>query len=492
MPGCKQTRQERGSPQERPQRPGITRAGRSAMPYTQRALAAAIAAGAAKTARARNLSAALGWRDQLTNIRLVQSGVIENSPVVAAQRVDALGRVEGGEFVAEIADVVMSMDGGPEAMAARAASRDGSLWWNAYLQKPPTNERAAAGRLAFARRLDPDSGPWRRALVRHIAGSHRGTDSVSVADALWRDTLAEPDRFGAVLYDERLRAIQPNSEALGGEWRAVLDSPVRVETGEAGAVLTALDDGEGMILLQQFTASPGRYRLDVQASGELDGLEWQLQCRGAGAVFRSGTVSGRLALSGRWSRPRRASSRTPASIALLGAELFSRQPDGAADFRDRVALAGMAPAAALRLGLARTLAGLRRENRSRRQGVSERTRLLPRHLEMAEWTTLGRGVDCQHGPHGAGARRHRMQRAFPVRETTTIATPHTNHQADPDRGRRLDRGRGIGPRYSRAAVVARACVTRDVPARTAGPAIRRSKSQRANERTAPECGCRNS
>ncbi|WP_284124063.1 hypothetical protein [Parerythrobacter aestuarii] len=265
----------------------------AAMPLNQPALAVLVESRqAAAPTRAANVAAALGWRDPLANARILQLALNEGNVVVAAQRVDALGRTQGGEVAAPSADLLMTKPGGPEALAARASNRSGGLWWITYLRLPAASPDAESGRLAFARLLDSDDGPWRRQIVTALVGSLEGGAAAATGDALWRDTLADPQGFGTVLYDEAFARLQPGEVPVGGEWRIAPRAPYAVERVGEGVVLSRLGQGTGSILIQRFEPITGRYRLAATGEGEATGLGWQVQCKGRGIVFSSDGLLG--------------------------------------------------------------------------------------------------------------------------------------------------------------------------------------------------------
>lgn len=138
----------------------------AAMPINQSALAlAAETGGVADRTDALNLGAALGWRDELTNARLAGLALANGEVAIAAQRIDAIGRTLGGEAASTLADALMKQDGGPEALAGRAANRTGGLWWIVYLRRPAADSATLAQRARFASLLEADDGPWRRDIV---------------------------------------------------------------------------------------------------------------------------------------------------------------------------------------------------------------------------------------------------------------------------------------------------------------------------------------
>ncbi|UIP07461.1 hypothetical protein LY632_03425 [Erythrobacter sp. SDW2] len=141
-----------------------------AMPLGQPALALAAENGAiADPTAALNLGAALGWRDQITNARLAALALENGETEIAAQRIDALGRTRGGGPASAAANLILKTPGGSEAMAARASKGAGALWWIVSLRQPTDDLAVLAGRVAMARALDKDAGPWRSDLLAATA-----------------------------------------------------------------------------------------------------------------------------------------------------------------------------------------------------------------------------------------------------------------------------------------------------------------------------------
>ena len=269
-----------------------------AMQYNQPALTLAIASGGvARRTDAANLSAALGWRDTLSNARITRLAIASGAADIAAQRVDALGRTQGGEFAAPAADKVMAMPGGPQALANRARYRSGGLWWISYLRVPAESAEAQAGRMAFARGLDDGEGPWRRTIVGTLIGSLAGDQSASQQLALWRETIAHPTQFGAVLYDEEFANLDTAAPAYGGEWRIPNAAPIAIERSGGSLVLSGISPKAGRVLAQRFEARPGRYRLSANGQVSSDRLRWQILCVGATPIFESGSATGEWQVS---------------------------------------------------------------------------------------------------------------------------------------------------------------------------------------------------
>ncbi|MHA6332161.1 hypothetical protein ACXYL9_00640 [Qipengyuania sp. CAU 1752] len=263
-----------------------------AMPYNQPALSVAIESNAlAKRVEAANVAAALGWRDALANARIGQLALEQNAPEIAAQRVDAIGRTQGGEFAAAAADLLVARSGGPEALAARAANRSGGRWWIAYLHTPAKNPQVIAGRLAFARSLDADDGPWRRTIITTVIAGLQHQTAAADGFALWRATLADPRAFEGVLYDPQFARMDAARPAAGGEWQMPSTSPFRSEdnglgTGN-GVSLAPVSRSAGVVLTQDFVAPAGRYRVHVEGEDRTGRLAWTIGCKGSSPFFTS-------------------------------------------------------------------------------------------------------------------------------------------------------------------------------------------------------------
>ncbi|WP_435419278.1 hypothetical protein WAB17_06925 [Parerythrobacter aurantius] len=146
------------------------RAALRVMPLGQQALGIVIESGEVlDRTGALNLSAALGWRDPLTNARLAALALDNGDMEIAAQRIDALGRTLGGEAAAPAADLMMTRPGGPEALAARAVNAVAGQWWLVYLRLPASRPSALGGRIDFALALERQDTARRRDLLQSVA-----------------------------------------------------------------------------------------------------------------------------------------------------------------------------------------------------------------------------------------------------------------------------------------------------------------------------------
>lgn len=222
----------------------------SAMPWNQTALAVVAASLQGRSALdALNLSASLGWRDPLTNTRLVSAAFAENQNAVAAERIDAIGRTLGAAAAGPLADRLLARPGGAEALSVRAARhlRDAD-WFLPWLTQPPADPALAAARTQLLRSIDSDDGTWRR---RAVAQAMAGFDTAKLPDealALWRDTLAQPALAGSTVYDPAFTTLG-NEAPLGGEWALAVAPPAQADRLDSGAVqLVTIGDKAGQIL----------------------------------------------------------------------------------------------------------------------------------------------------------------------------------------------------------------------------------------------------
>ena len=230
----------------------LDRARRSlvAMPWNQTALAVVAASLQGRSALdALNLSASLGWRDPLTNSRLVAAAFAENQNAVAADRIDAIGRTLGPSAAGPLADRLLPRPGGAEALSVRAARHlPDADWFLPWLATPPADPAMASARSQLLRRIESDDGTWRR---RAVAQAMIGFDTARLSEealALWRDTLAQPALARGAVYDPAFTTL--GSEApLGGEWTLAAAPPAQADRLDSGGVqLLAIGDKAGQIL----------------------------------------------------------------------------------------------------------------------------------------------------------------------------------------------------------------------------------------------------
>ena len=264
-----------------------------AMPYNQPAAALLYhATDRARTGRLLDATAALGWRDPLANSALVRVALANAAPTIAAQRIDALGRTQGAQFAAPFADRLLAGDGGPQALAVRAGHRDTAQWWPGYLRSAPSSPDARAGRIAFAKAIDPAQGPGRRALIAGVIQQLESSGQYRAALSAWRETLAEGEASAGVIHDPDLQGLRPEGSAVGGEWRYSSASGYALERSDRGLELSRAGAGKSPVLAQMLMASPGAYRLQVRGTQSGTSLRWQLHCGGLGMIFESDDASG--------------------------------------------------------------------------------------------------------------------------------------------------------------------------------------------------------
>ncbi|MDE2595389.1 MAG: hypothetical protein KGL44_00780 [Sphingomonadales bacterium] len=248
-----------------------------------------------------NQSAALGWRDVLTDMRLVSAAFANGDPVVAAQRIDAFGRTAGGKAVTVPADRLLTMKGGVEALAERAAHHSDNGWLPEYLDQPARTPELVAARTALMQRLDRDDGDWRwLAIVHAIKGIADGGHSDAAFD-LWRSTLADPGQWGRGIYDPEFRLFGTSRMATGGDWQVPGEPLLTAERRDEGGLHLAWQPGPaGLALFQTVRPTGGPVDLRIvwhgTASPEPD-FAWQLQCLDGGLVPLQRTVT---AVTGGW------------------------------------------------------------------------------------------------------------------------------------------------------------------------------------------------
>lgn len=275
-----------------------------AMPYEQFGLTVASSTGDAKhRLEALNLSSAFGWRDPTTNVRLVEAALNEGDPVIAAQRIDALGRTQDAGVAGPYADRLLAKPGGIKALADRAAWRGPLDWWNRYFQQPAANPQVMTLRAALVRSLDPGDGSWLRDAVADMAKGFSAAGTPEQGLALWRDTLTKPGDFNGLVYDGHLNDVDPSRRPVGGEWRVASRAPASVEAMQDGGIaIRQISRRAGQVLGQFLLLEPGRYVL--RTLGEVEGgnpgqFAWTLRCEGGAplALEPRGRVSGAI---GEW------------------------------------------------------------------------------------------------------------------------------------------------------------------------------------------------
>lgn len=276
-----------------------------AMPYEQFGLAlGSLTVSPENRLAALNLSAALGWRDLATNVQLVEAALREGAPVIAAQRIDALGRTQGPEVAGPLADRLLLMQGGIDALADRAAMRNSRNWWEQWLLQPPANAQVADSRKQLIARFDKSDGAWLRGIV---GAASKGMAEAGIADdgfTIWRSAIADPALFSGLIYDGEFTQFGHGARAIGGEWVVGAKGGASVErASDGGVVVTAGQQGSGPVLAQRVALAAGAAVLSVKGElerGKPSGFEWQLRCTG-GAPLALQALDGAQGAIGRWS-----------------------------------------------------------------------------------------------------------------------------------------------------------------------------------------------
>ena len=301
---------------EQPQR--SARFGRRAlvaMPYDQFALAAAMLdQPAAPRLAGLNIAAGLGWRDTPTNLALFEAAVAENRPDIAAQRVDAIGRLQGGAGVAPLADRLLDLEGGTAQLAGRARALGGSGWWEDYFRTAPATDDAALHRAALARALRTEDETTRRRILSDVSTGLATGGFGAIGYGLWRDSLAPDAPFAGAIYDPDFALFDPGRVAVGGEWDQPGRSPAIVARRKGGGVTIEPTGGSGTVLQQNLRLSAGNWRLSVREEGNVSG--WRLACEDGGPLPLEPTANGTSA-------ERRWTVRVPEGCAIAHLSLIT-------------------------------------------------------------------------------------------------------------------------------------------------------------------------
>jgi hypothetical protein len=246
--------------------------------------------------RSLNLAAALGWRDRATQVRLVEAALAESQPAVAAERIDALGRIMGAEVAGPFADQLLRQPGGTASLAVRAGYHMGYGWMPLWLMQPARSADVAAQRTAFIAAVEADDADWKRSLVEGaVIGFGAAKQSIASYD-LWRASQANSALFAGPVYDPGF--TQPIAKApLGGEWIVSAEAAMAVEPQVGGGVsLTPLGQTAGLVLGQVIAASP-QLRLAADWRGPratVENLRLELSCLdGSGAATATRSLSPR-------------------------------------------------------------------------------------------------------------------------------------------------------------------------------------------------------
>lgn len=265
-----------------------------AMPFNQSSLTiASLGATGPRAVEATNVAAGLGWRDPMTNALLVAAAMNERAPEIAAQRIDAIGRIsEDSARTGQMADRLLAMPGGTEALADRAAHHLGRGWIPDWLRTPPASPKVAAARVAFLRLLESDDGTWNRQVIGQAMTGFTAAGDSATAFAAWRDSIAQRDLFSGQIYDPRFMAI-PEGQPIGGEWIVGGGPLVSTDAVPSGGLrIDALAGASGQVVSQMVSYGAGRHELVANLTGDealVQAFRWQAMCVSGGrlAVERS-------------------------------------------------------------------------------------------------------------------------------------------------------------------------------------------------------------
>lgn len=260
-----------------------------AMPFNQSSLTiVALNTSGARAVNSTNIAAGLGWRDPLTNGRLVAAAVNEGAPDIAAQRIDAIGRIsEDGRRTGIMADRLLLMPGGIEALAVRSAHHLGRGWIPDWLATPPASPQVAAARLSFIRLLESDDGTWSRQVIGQAMAGFTKAGDPAMAYAAWRGSVKRADMFGGQIYDPRFVAM-PDDFPVGGEWLRASEQLIGVTPVSGGGLrLDAMAGASGRVISQMVRYGTGRHEIVTELSGDeplVQSLRWTVQCVPGGNV----------------------------------------------------------------------------------------------------------------------------------------------------------------------------------------------------------------
>ncbi len=210
-------------------------------------------------------AAALGWRDRMTQVWLVQAGLAAGNLQIAAERLDALLR-QGtlAEPLMQQMRIVFQQPGGEAAIVERLAS--GPPWRQGFLNgiadEAPENPAKLLAMLRQMRAAGVPATPQETSLIRWRLGD---AGNFGAARAIW---LASGGR--GVIEDPGFEA-QTGIIPAGGApyaWRAPTLAGVRAMVAEGGAggsrqsaLLTSDGYAGGVALAQTIALRPGAYRI---------------------------------------------------------------------------------------------------------------------------------------------------------------------------------------------------------------------------------------
>lgn len=275
-------------------RPGAGAPARFALataPIDQRALSTlAIAEGGPRLIERMQLSAALGWRDQLTQLWLAEAALESNQSDLFAQRIVAIARQTGDlSILTPILDYAITRPAIRTALLPYLRER--SRWRQGYLGSDPHNRAAAQVRVQLldkmfvAKIVVPASEVAQ--IVRYLVHYNLLGD----AYAVWRAHLYRP-QFAGLLYDGAFANIGIDGEAPPFQWVTPANLPGYV-VREGNTLHIQQDRASGTPLLRQsLPLNVGRYRLQWHVVGDpATGapasempFRWQIDCAGLALI----------------------------------------------------------------------------------------------------------------------------------------------------------------------------------------------------------------
>lgn len=257
----------------------------AAMPLDQFALATSSSARQPEEQLAiLNLAAALGWRDGPTNLALIERGLSEGRPDIAAQRIDATGRVFGAEPVLELTDRLLLVEGGLRELGLRAKARNDGAWWQSYFRSVPKSRSIGEARAALLASIDPEDGAWQRQMVQDAAIGFAAASMEDLLIPVSRSISGAVNGEGSLIIDTGFAAFDPARVGLTGEWVYPNAAPALLAKSASGNLLIEPTGANaGPVLSQKFIAEPGAWTLRARGKGG-DGFTWQINCQSSGKL----------------------------------------------------------------------------------------------------------------------------------------------------------------------------------------------------------------
>lgn len=261
----------------------------------------------AERVRLLQLTAALGWRDPLSQLWLAQSGAAAHEPTMFAQRFDAFARVLNPDAL----DGLQVLDAYIRDPAIRAAMvirlSHPSLWRRVYLGNLRDDDpQLVAARMDLLDQLARTGAPASRTDLLNFTGRLEATGLDEEAHAAWQRFARPAAARNGLLTDETLRFAGQQGTTFPWEWTVAPQSGGYVQSDEDDAGEQALHvhsggGAAGAMLWQQLALAPGRYELRVDAragSAPLpDTLHWSVACR-SGPELIEGAAARRQAANG--------------------------------------------------------------------------------------------------------------------------------------------------------------------------------------------------